>query len=1419
MVKEQFRESHLSKKINKISFGLQSSLDMRQQAHLNCVNFNLYEGINHEAASHGVLDPKMGTSRKNQKCTTCGKQVQDCIGHFGYIDLNLPVFHVGYFRSIITILQTICKTCARVLLNPTERKKYSEILKRPNINYLQKKQLRKQIVELCVKKSICPFCNSTNGQVKKAGCLKIVHDKFKKDRKGDIDQMEYLNDFHEAISSNKELEQCKNKVTQIILDPLVVLNLFRRIVEQDIPFLLMNPAVGKPEHLILTKLPVPPLCIRPSVISELKSGTNEDDMTTKLTGIIQLNQEIQRHAANAPLKYYMRIWENIQTHVALYINSDLSGVNMENQKVKPTGRGIVQRLKGKHGRFRGNLSGKRVEFTGRTVISPDPNIPIDQVGIPVHVAKILTYPEMVTPHNMKKLKRLIMNGGYKHPGANFHIDRQNGMKSDLNYANRRRIADTLKIGDIVERHLLDGDIVLFNRQPSLHKLSIMAHKARVVPTRTFRFNECVCTPYNADFDGDEMNIHLPQTEEARAEALQLMGVSSNLVTPRNGDPLVAAIQDFITGSFLLTQKDTFFTREEAQQVICSILSNEDLLMKINLPPPALMKPQMLWTGKQIFSLLLRPSKECNILINLRKAPKGKAASPYTGKEELCPNDNFVNIRNSELLSGTMTKATLGSGSKTTIFYILLRDYGKIHAANAMLRLARLASYFLANRGFSIGIGDVTPGYGLLKEKQILLEQGYNKCEEYIQSLEKGELETLPGCSEEETLENKIISELSAIRERAAQVCYKELHKSNSPLIMAQCGSKGSNINISQMVACVGQQALSGKRVPDGFDHRSLPHFEKASKTPEAKGFVQNSFFSGLTPTEFIFHTMAGREGLVDTAVKTAETGYMQRRLIKSLEDLCLHYDLSVRNSIGEVVQFVYGGDGLDPVNMEGVNKFESSGKKKNTEYCMKKNDDPPDDPVIFERAMYHITAKFPCKDERPLDTDSLISLSDEILQEDFNDVHENYRSRLKNFFKDHCMRMQRVQHQFNFSSDKDDVPPVLYQLERITKTQLIELLKFCKDKYMKAMNEPGTAVGAICAQSIGEPATQMTLKTFHFAGVASMNITQGVPRIGEIINASKVISTPVVTALLDVNDDLEFARKVKGRIEKTLLGEVTDYFEEVFLPDNCFILVKLNLERIRLLQLEVNADTIRYSICTSNIAEIKGIKPNNVEIFSESVIIVKPFQSSKGTCYAVLQQLKEKLQLVVIQGIPTVSRALIHLENDKYELQIEGNGLGAVMATRGVKGMSTTSNNTMEVEKYLGIEAAKTIIISETQTTMKHHSIEIDRRHLMLLADLMTFKGEVHGITRYGLAKMKESALMLASFEKTADHLFDAAYYGQEDSITGVSESIILGIPMSLGTGFFKLLHKANTAPLPPKKKLLFDDPDFHLREVSAQCS
>ena len=864
-----------------------------------------------------------------------------------------------------------------------------------------------------------------------------------------------------------------------------------------------------------------------------------------------------------------------------------------------------------------------------------------------------------------------------------------------------------------------------------------------------------------------------------------MGNKSNLVTPRNGELMIAATQDFLTGGYLLTQKDTFFDRGKVCQIISQILAGDEKTMKIDLPPPAIIKPVQLWSGKQIFSLMLRPNKKNKVLANL--VTKGKS---YTSGEEFCINDSWVIIRNSELLAGSMDKSTLGSGSKNNIFYILLRDFGQDVSCTAMWRISRIASWYLMNRGFSIGIGDVTPNKDLLNKKEDLVRYGYEKCDTYIKQLEEGGLQSQAGHSEDETLEALILKELSAIREKAGTGAKAALNRFNAPLTMALCGSKGSFINISQMIACVGQQAINGKRIPNGFEDRALPHFERHSKIPAAKGFVANSFYSGLTPTEFFFHTMGGREGLVDTAVKTAETGYMQRRLVKSLEDLVQQYDNTVRNSSNEVIQFEYGGDGLDPMMMEGKDK-----------------------PVDFKRVLEHVKASSKYREEEPITPEEMIMNCQE-LTKDMTGPNADFKKELNEFISKYASHLDTIHKKLKNNTNRE-LLDVEKQLERLTLSQMVEFADICKEKYMKAVMEPGTAVGALCAQSIGEPGTQMTLKTFHFAGVASMNITLGVPRIKEIINASKKISTPIITVCLTNDKDTEFARRVKGRIEKTSLGEVSEYIEEVFLPDTCFILVKLDVERIKLLKLEVSAETIRYSICTSKIIKVK---PSDCQVIGESMITVKPGVSGKMSMYYQMQFIKDKLSSVVIKGLPSVNRAVIHIDDSiagetKYKLFVEGDNLREVLATPGVDANKTTSNNTLEVAVTLGIEAARKTIMKEIQYTMESHGMSIDRRHITLLADLMTCRGEVLGITRHGLAKMKESVLMLASFEKTSDHLFDAAYYGQKDTINGVSECIIMGIPMRVGTGLMKLLYKPNSYNRPKQRGILFNTNDFHIPE------
>ncbi|KAL6556324.1 DNA-directed RNA polymerase III subunit 1 [Orobanche gracilis] len=477
----------------------------------------------------------------------------------------------------------------------------------------------------------------------KRGPLKILHDHVKVNDK-------YLDECHSAISHTKEYKGHASVSSTI--DPKTAYRLLENMLDEDCELLYLN---DRPEKLIVTNILVPPIAIRPSVFVDggtMSMEDNENDITERLKRIIQSNASLRQEILEANLHgKSLASWDDLQIEVAQYINSDAPGLPFGTNDARPLS-GFVQRLKGKQGRFRGNLSGKRVEYTGRTVISPDPNLKINEVAIPIHMALILTYPERITHHNIEKLRQCVRNGPDKYPGAKF-LRHPDGTETSLKVHHvRKRVADELKYGYIVDRHLEDGDIVLFNRQPSLHRMSIMCHRARIMPWRTLRFNESVCNPYNADFDGDEMNMHVPQTEEARTEALMLMGVQNNLCTPKNGEILVASTQDFLTSSYLITRKDTFYDRSSFS-FMCSYMG--DAMDSVDLPTPALLKPMELWTGKQLFSVLLRPDAKIRVYVNLTVAEKNYAKSRG---ETMCPKDAFVYIRNSELISGQLGKATL-----------------------------------------------------------------------------------------------------------------------------------------------------------------------------------------------------------------------------------------------------------------------------------------------------------------------------------------------------------------------------------------------------------------------------------------------------------------------------------------------------------------------------------------------------------------------------------------------------------------------------------------------------------------------------------------------------------------------------------------------------------------------------------------
>jgi DNA-directed RNA polymerase subunit A' len=643
----------------------------------------------------------------------------------------------------------------------------------------------------------------------------------------------------------------------------------------------------------------------------LESGErSEDDLTHKLVDVIRINQRLQENRdAGAPQLIVEDLWELLQYHITTYLDNQTSGIPPARHRSGRPLKTLAQRLKGKEGRFRSNLSGKRVNFSARTVISPDPNLSINEIGVPIEIARELTIPIRVTHHNSEWCKKLIRQTAEAVsrddevyvPQVNYvKRYREGGIEQRIKVTdkNAEEIAEKLEIGTTIERQLMEGDIALFNRQPSLHRMSMMAHRVKVVPYKTFRFNLSVCPPYNADYDGDEMNLHLLQGEEAKAEAEILMKVQENILSPRFGGIIIGGIHDHISGCFLLTYKNKKFLKEDATQILASISYTG------KFPETHIEHKQSYVYGKDIFSVLL--SKDLNMEF------KAKACfNCEICKAPDCPNNAYVIIKNGRLTQGIIDENSIGA-FKGKIIDRIIRDHGTDAGRELIDNVTKLGIATITKYGFTTSIDD--EDIPEIAKQQI--EEGLQKAREKINHLitayEHNELESLPGRSLEETLEMEIMRVTGRTRDMAGEIAGRHLGMDNSAVIMAKSGARGSMLNLSQMSGCVGQQAVRGERIHRGYQHRTLPHFKKGDLGASAKGFVSSSYKSGLTPTEYFFHSMGGREGLVDTAVRTSRSGYMQRRLVNALEDLKVESDGTVRHTEGEIIQFIYGEDGVDP---------------------------------------------------------------------------------------------------------------------------------------------------------------------------------------------------------------------------------------------------------------------------------------------------------------------------------------------------------------------------------------------------------------------------------------------------------------------------------------------------------------------------
>ncbi|KAI9055982.1 hypothetical protein LZ554_000916 [Drepanopeziza brunnea f. sp. 'monogermtubi'] len=851
----------------------------------------------------------------------------------------------------------------------------------------------------------------------------------------------------------------------------------------------------------------------------------------KVAGIYQAihKQDAQKDSPYRPRDFYdlQEAWCQLQDFVNSLIDRDRNPVQgVAGQKNED---GIKQKLEKKEGLFRKNMMGKRVNFAARSVISPDPNIETNEIGVPPVFAKKLTYPEPVTSHNFKDMQQAVINGVDIWPGA-AAIENENGQVINLRTKSqdeRLALANQLLASSSssangarnkkVHRHLTNGDVVLMNRQPTLHKPSIMGHRARVLPgEKTLRMHYANCNTYNADFDGDEMNMHFPQTELARAEALQIADTDHQYLVATSGKPLRGLIQDHISVSVWMCNRDTFFDRATYQQLIYNCLRPESghiVSDRIETVPPAIIKPFPRWTGKQVITTILKNIKpiDCGPL-----TLTGKSQTPadrWGAKSE----EGVVLIKGGEFITGILDKSQIGPSSGGFV-HAIHEAYGPTAAGKLLSALGRLLTKFLHMRAFTCGVDDLrlTAQGEEMRRKELAAAKdlGLKVAAKYVTLSADNRTDTDPELlsrlevvmrddTKQQGLDimmNKRSGELSsAITAACLPAGLVKQFPKNQMQNMTVSGAKGSAVNANLISCNLGQQVLEGRRVPIMVSGKSLPCFRPFETHMRAGGYIVNRFLTGIRPQEFYFHAMAGREGLIDTAVKTSRSGYLQRCLIKGMEGLKVEYDTSVRDSDGSMVQFLYGEDGLDVTKQKHLMDFKFLLQNLESELSQLNYGDERYDTIFNDKEVILKRMKKALKHANANDPNG----PDPVLA-DYNPGKYGYATSEK--FFDALTRYLKT--------DPDAMVKTKENPAGVGVRKALEAVLVAK--YLKSVAEPGEAVGIVAGQSIGEPSTQMTLNTFHLAGHSTKNVTLGIPRLREIVmTASNHISTPSMTLRLN----------------------------------------------------------------------------------------------------------------------------------------------------------------------------------------------------------------------------------------------------------------------------------------------------------------
>ena len=1355
------------KRTKSVTFGLWNPDTLSKYSTCAVTSVDMY--VDNEPQFSSLFDLRMGTCDQQYLCKTCGLGMTHCVGHFGRLNLARPCYYWHFMPIVLKILQTVCHRCFEPLC---DRKQTQRLMTLPPVARFQR------LIKLCSSKRICSHCDTEHP--------KIVRDNFQCFQKTG-----------------------RKKEDRIIFSIEKIVHILDNLSDRTIRLMGFDPEHSHPSSLICRVMAVAPPAIRPSMLHDA-SMRSEGDLTFAMLEIIKANKNLQVRLSDPEIRPDVKdaYYRLLQYHVTTMIDNRISGIPPAQQRSGRNLRSIRQKLKGKDGRIRGNTMGKRTDFSSRTVISPDPSIDIDELGVPMRIAMRQTEPEVVNDRNRPMIEEWLRNGPSRHPGANvveMKRDEKVIMKnlSFLSEEQRVALCQKLENGDIVHRHLLNGDHVAFNRQPSLHKMSMMGHRVRVLPYSTFRISSSVCTPYNADFDGDEMNMFNPQSIMTRYEVKSLMHVPRQIISPQGNKPVIGCIMDTLVSSRKMTLDQTMIPRQQVCNIINAIHAAD---------PACTLFHSGLWkhwntlsrkpwfSGKEVFSLFL----------------------PFfsTKKTGNLIGDPVFEMKRGQVVSGFSGKAILGAVSGGLVQWTW-NDFGPERTRIFLKNIQNAVRVFSMTYGVSVGIGDcIIPQP---ETHEYVKEEIQNACREVNKLLAEERLNksvTRPWFSllskrsnNRNEIETQISNLLNSARDNSGSRACEQLEESNTPKSMAGAQSKGSAINIGQITCLVGQQNVQGlesdkiARVPFGLQDRTLVHFHKFDHSPDARGFVRNSYLSGLNPDEFFFHAMSGREGIIDTAVKTSETGYIQRRLMKHMEDVVVHHDQTVRNSAGSIVHFVYGNDGFDASFLEKYNLSRASG---GFEYLNRLWDEigmttiEVLSPIPITRILDYLEpdacdmAKPTCDMAKPMKRKRIEELLTSLTVLPMAHLHPRVQQ-----MNDYALLFLRT-----FLAHHLDQAALSSQ-------QLDEAISLIKTYFFRAVVNAGEMVGPIAAQSIGEPATQLTLNTFHGAGISSKsNVTRGVPRVKELINVSKTLKTPSLTIPL-LPGATEAERHLLARLlPQTTLGEgiiessihyqpdvhasieedrkwVSSWLKRSLLPvpEVSPWMLRLRIDPGILFRLRIDVSNLLNRVMYGSQLQPMWII-NSQPTDSEFVLQIRYLKSKKNVVdFTTMRKTERYLFHFLIHGVERISKTFLRFK-DQHIIDTNGANLRDILCmypegvTAFIDRTNTISNDITEVAQVLGIEAARAALLNEFRFVMESNGITVNPRHFKILVDVMSSNGYLLAIDRHGIKKSDQSPFARASFEESADQLARAAVFSETDDMTGVSSNIIMGQPGYFGTMF-----------------------------------